>query len=111
MNILKTGNGYTLQNNKGESISLSFQEFWEVCRVGEKSDIENDVRECLSQCDIDEIGVDPQGLLECNNAMRIITEAIYDLECNDGESRTNNIYDAIRDKKEELTAYLKGGEE
>ncbi len=55
----KNGNGFLLTNSEGESLNVSFMEFWEICKHGTRMDTRDEVKNYLSDCDyIGEIAVE-----------------------------------------------------
>lgn len=54
-----TGNGMVLTNGKGESLNVSFMEFWEICKHGTRMDTRDEVANYLRDCDyIGEVAVE-----------------------------------------------------
>ncbi len=79
MDIIKRadGNGFTLTNHAGETLDITFMEFWGICRAGRHLDTKGEVEEYLAQCpDID--GHDLDRIRAFPALVDLITERVID---------------------------------
>ncbi|MBQ8248102.1 MAG: hypothetical protein IJZ42_13320 [Lachnospiraceae bacterium] len=44
------GSGFILTNQAGESLNVSFAEFWDICRTGREIDTKSEVKDYLVEC-------------------------------------------------------------
>ena len=51
MEIKKHDNGWTFVNEKGETVNLTWYEFWEICRHGRMIDAISEVEEYIEDCE------------------------------------------------------------
>lgn len=95
------GNGFVLTNSAGDSLNVSFLDFWDIVRAGTEIDTKNEVIEYLSQCS-DISGHDLDRIRAFPRLVDKITEQVIEDRIND-ESGDQIYYAAEKCIKEHLS--------
>ena len=99
--ILNEEERVLLINDEGESFKVSFPEFWQLCRVGHRIDVENEVNEYLNsrgEHDIICYGFSASEIKGKPNIVnRIVDQVISDrYSYENGDQIYNAIYHCLR---------------
>lgn len=93
------GNGMILTNSKGERMQVSFMEFWEICKFGDRMDTKDEVINYLDDCGTID-GIDSNKILEHSDLINDIVEEVINKRI-DNENG-GQVYDAIKEKVKEF---------
>lgn len=96
---LEDGSGMVLINGNGEFLNVSFMEFWEICKAGDRMNTKSEVEEYLSGCE--EIGgYDADNVLDNSKLIDNIVEEVISQRINNENG--DQIWEAAEKKIKEF---------
>ena len=78
MDINKNDKGVSFTNADGQTVSLTWYEFWEICRHGRMIDTVSEVTEYIRECD-EIAGVRVDKILKNDEVIKTIVDQVIDV--------------------------------